>query len=542
MMPPDGRLARSVDVGLGCALALAAVWLRVEYVRHAGALWRDEIDSVNVAARATLGDVLAHQQLDSFPVAWVSALHGWIASGFGAGDASVRRFGGMIGVLTVGIVWWCGRRIAGRVPLVSLLLLGASASMVVYGSEVRGYGLATIAILCSLAATCTYVTQPGTGTFLVAGLAAVLATQTSYANPFLLVATAAAGAAVAILRREWLSIAGLTVIGLAAVASLGIEARAMASTARDTIIDQGDYPLAARIAMFRDSLAPGVRLLAWTWAAAALAGTAGWVVAWLRPMDREERERALFAAVTATASVACTCAYLLLLVRVSTQHWYYLTLMAVLATSFEVGIVALARRLPYGAFARAALVAGVALALAGGSGTAAMVRLRMTNVDAVAVTIAKDARPDDLVVVLPWYVGTTFGRYWRGTAPWIAFPDVHFTDTARPHGQVAERMTRGEDGVRPELERIETTLRAGGRVWIVGLPLLPPKDRPVEPLPPAPSGPEGWASGPYLEGWALRLGALLRTGVRDVWKIPPPDVGRVNEHENLPIVLLEGWR
>jgi hypothetical protein len=40
----------------------------------------------------------------------------------------------------------------------------------------------------------------------------------------------------------------------------------------------------------------------------------------------------------------------------------------------------------------------------------------------------------------------------------------------------------------------------------------------------------------------MRLGALLRSNVRDVWKIPPPDVGPVNEHENMPIVLLEGWR
>src|SRR3954469_2010857 len=186
MMPPDGRLARSVDLGLGCALALAAVWLRVEYVRHAGPLWRDEIDSVNVAARATLGDVLAHQQLDSFPIGWVTALHAWLASGYAASEA--RWLGGLVGIATVAVAWWAGRRVTGRVPLVALVLLGASPSMVVYGSEVRGYGLATIAILCALTATWTYVTQPGAMTFIVAGVAAVFATQTSYANPFLLVA------------------------------------------------------------------------------------------------------------------------------------------------------------------------------------------------------------------------------------------------------------------------------------------------------------------------------------------------------------------
>jgi hypothetical protein len=166
----------------------------------------------------------------------------------------------------------------------------------------------------------------------------------------------------------------------------------------------------------------------------------------------------------------------------------------------------------------------------------------MTNVDLIARAIERDGRPDDLVVVLPWYCGTTFSRYYRGDAPWIAFPDVHFTESERPHGQVAARMALGDAGVRPELARIEGTLRAGGRVWVVGQPRLPPLGAPLPSLPPAPSGPDGWASGPYLEGWASQLGALMRAGVRDVWKIQLPDPGPVNSHENLPLVLLEGWR
>jgi len=85
----------------------------------------------------------------------------------------------------------------------------------------------------------------------------------------------------------------------------------------------------------------------------------------------------------------------------------------------------------------------------------------MTNLISWQRSIEADGRDDDLVVVLPWYCATTFARYYRGAAPWIAFPDVHFTESARPHRQVAERMTRGEAGVRPELDRIERTLRAG---------------------------------------------------------------------------------
>jgi hypothetical protein len=535
-MPPTDSPRRSA-VWLGLLVVLGAAVLRVDYLRHAGPLWRDEIDSMNVAAQPSLAAVLAHAHLDSFPIAWVTLLHGWIASGLGDGDEGVRRLGLVIGLATLAAVWWSGWRLAGRVPLTSLVLLGASPTMVVYGSEVRGYGLGALAAVACMAVMWDFVTRPGRGTFVAALLAAVLTVQTNYANAFLLVAICAGAAAVAVSDRAWARVGAVAAIGTLAGLSLAIDAAGIVHAARDTVIDQGDYSLAARFAVFRESLAPGLPLLAVLWPVAAVLAGVGWVLA-----RGDDRARALFAATTVVVTIASFAAYLGLVARVSTQYWYYLSPMAVLATAWETGIAALARRYRAVGVGEAAVVAVVATVLVVTGDAAAMARVRMTNLDLVARSIEADLKADDLVVVLPWYCGTSFGRYYRGTAPWIAFPDVHFTESARPHAQVAERMTRGDAGVAPELERIEHALRAGGRVWIVGQPLLPPLGQGPPSLPPAPSGPEGWASGPYLEGWAFRLGALMRAGVRDVWRIPVPDPGPVNVHEDLPLVLLDGWK
>ena len=80
----------------------------------------DEIDSVIVASLPSLGDVLAHRHLDSFPVAWVALLHGWIAAGFGSTDEAVPTIGIMIGIATIPAIWWNGWRLTDSRTLVGL--------------------------------------------------------------------------------------------------------------------------------------------------------------------------------------------------------------------------------------------------------------------------------------------------------------------------------------------------------------------------------------------------------------------------------------
>jgi hypothetical protein len=110
------------------------------------------------------------------------------------------------------------------------------------------------------------------------------------------------------------------------------------------------------------------------------------------------------------------------------------------------------------------------------------------------------------------------------------------------HLEIRDRMERGAEGVAGELARVEQVLRAGGTVWVVGEPMSPPPGQPAPILPPAPTGPQGWRAGPYLDMWELQLGALLRAHAASVERVPLPDVGQVNAWENVPLYRASGWR
>jgi hypothetical protein len=115
------------------------------------------------------------------------------------------------------------------------------------------------------------------------------------------------------------------------------------------------------------------------------------------------------------------------------------------------------------------------------------VAVRMTNVDLIADAIATNAAPDDLVVVFPWVCGITFQRYYQGETPWITWPDFE-EHVVHSHDRVAEKMKLGEAAIRPELGRVEETLRRGNAVWIAGRLVAPDAGRSPPPLPPAPTG------------------------------------------------------
>jgi len=529
--------ARGQTMLLGLAFTLGLVWLHVAYLGNAGALWRDEVNSVNVASMPSWGAVFAHGHLDSFPLAWVTVLHAWIAAGLGETDAELRRLGFVIGLGTLATLWWTARRLGLAAPLVGLLLLGMSPSVIVYGDQVRGYGLGTLTIIWAVGAIWAFVQLPTRRTFLVAQLAAIGAVQSYYANAFLLLAVCAGAGAVCVRRRAWPRLGAVGVLGAVAAASLAINWVGITYAARVSQIELENPGLGWRVEVFRHALAPDVPALSVAWGIAAALAIIGCVLTLLGRRETPGHDGSLFALVMVAVGLASFAWYLQYLARVPTQYWYYLSLMALIALACELGIEALALHHRWGYGLRVLAVTMAALLAA--PAVARNVPLQMTNVDALADQVEKLAQPDDLVVVLPWYCGITFARYYDGPASWMtlpAFEDHRF----HVHTEVKERMTRGERAITAELGRIESTLRAGARVWIVGTPLPPPATGPV-PLAPAPAGPEGWHVGPYLEGWAMQLGALLEDHADKVGKIDMVTSGPMNRWERLELFGVEGW-
>ena len=169
------------------------------------------------------------------------------------------------------------------------------------------------------------------------------------------------------------------------------------------------------------------------------------------------------------------------------------------------------------------------------------VQVRATNVDLAAVTIAKEAAPGDYVVLAPWPYGVPFHYYYKGRAPWTTLPPLADNSIHR-YDLMKAAIEHPADAVRPVFERIEATLRAGGKVWVVGeLNATEPGHQPLIPAP-APDPRFGWDEASYMIAWERLLGDYLQTHALGAQAMNPSENYRVSGLETMGIYRVEGWR
>ena len=221
--------------------------------------------------------------------------------------------------------------------------------------------------------------------------------------------------------------------------------------------------------------------------------------------------------------------FFLKLASLPTQPWYYLSLMGFVAVSLD-AIFSQVRQ------ARAlVLVSAILLTAVSHQAAMPMVEKRQTNVALLAAFIASEARPDDLIIVNNWYVGVTFQRYYHGSTPWLTLPPLSDHSVHR-YDLMKEEMQKAAP-IQPVLEKAETALRSGNRVWLLGRIPLDGEAPPV--LQPAPNNPWGWLDFPYTQIWAAQLGQFLTqhaTGAQ-----PGQPMTDVNPIENVEMVAVGGW-
>ena len=524
----------------GAALAALGVLavLHVSFLLHAGALWRDEVNSVNLAS-LPLGEFWANLQFDSFPVVWFGVLRAWIAVGAGSTDLALRVLGLLLGLSVLGLLWWNARRLGATVPLFSFAFLGFNAAVISYGDSVRANGLGMLTGLLAFGLIWEVVERPDLRRVLAAAAAALLSVHCVFYNALFLLAACAGGAAVALRRRAWKTIALLFVIGLPAALSLLLYRVTIRNENVWNAILKLPIDLAWIWTKFLDATETTGALAPWLWVAFVLA-SAGIVVAVLvrrgDPPSEKQRDAVLFCGV---ALVLGTAAYLAFLLELSyvMQPWYFLTLMALVATCLD-GILLVppcaerVRILRLGA-----AVAVLALALPGAWGS---VRVRKTNMDLVAATLAASAARGDLIVVTPWQYGITFDRYYRGAAEWTTVPPVASHKVHRY--DLLKQAMMSPDAMRPVLERIESALRSGHRVFWIGGLSVPAAGQGAPVLPPAPQGPWGWRETPHYQGWGMQAGYLFRKHALRARAVPVPVGQPVSFYENLQVSVIEGWR
>ena len=517
-------------------LLLLLIVVRIHAVSHAGALWRDEVHSLELAK-----DPAQPAWLDSFPSLWIWIVRAVLVPAGDLSDFQCRLFGFIAGLLVVAAAWWAPR-VQGATGWVCLALLCLHPVVIVFGGEFRAYGLAMACQLLLFGVMARIaIGTPARKHWIALPIASLLAVHISYTNSFMLLAVSAGAGIVLLTQRRWRALAGIGASGLVAAATMIPYALyVVPHVSSVAIVVRGEYSQWFYAGKFATALgAAGVAGVVWVVLPVALVLIC--VVRLVRGradarLDASRRE-VLFALTTLLVGTIGFFAYLHFL-SILTQVWYYMPLMTLWAFCCDVMLGALG--VPTGRAARIRLAVVVGVIAVPLVAVWANTGVRLTNVDLAARIVNGRAQPGDLVVVIPWYVGLSFARYYDGKAARMNFPDIQ-RGKWQEDRDLLERMKQ-ERPIDADLRRMEETLRTGGRIWLVGrLPTLKEGEVPGE-LPPAPHSPYGWNADAYTTIWHRNAAYTLKRRATSVEAIDVPLPWPVQHLELVSVSSFAGWR
>ncbi len=510
---------------LAVAATVAVLALHFYFLTHVGGLWRDEVNSLNLAQGELKN--LSH---DSFPVLFPLLLRGWSEIGLAQSDFCVRGLGVLLGLGLTGVFWlaaWWTRRAP---PLWSLALVALNAWVIYYAASLRAYGLGSAMIALCAAAAWRFVANPGRKNWLLFALTATLSVQTLFQNS-VLVAGICAGACVVVCRQgKFKLLLAIFLAGLAAAISLLPYLHNFTSMAQSASPLRLDFDRVIALNDLDTLLAYPLPMFAWVWAALV-----GYVL--LRTvigifMKRGD-DRFLFSAVTMTVG-AVTFWIFLRLANFPVQPWYFLPPVALAAVCLDATLPC-----PAGKFRAPFFGTLASLVVVSAMFATQILNMRFTNVDLAAKRISAVAHKKDFVVVTPWQVGITFAHYFNGVCDWTTVPPM--ADHTTHRFDLIQLQMADTNAMQPVLEHIAATLRAGGAVWVVGgINEVSDTNFPASPLPP-PLRVSGWNETPYRITWNNQLGWLLHrstTNIEDFKRLTSQDIG---DNEQITLEKVTGW-
>jgi hypothetical protein len=513
--------------GLVTAAALAlSLWSAV----RADAFFRDEVNSLNVASSASLAKLWRGLEFESAPALWLLLLRGWLFAFGGESDASLRVFALLGGLTLPAALWFAARRLGGTVPLAGLALVAVNPVVIRWATSLRAWGLGAALAVVALVWLHEATRAPSFRRIAAACGFALLSVHCVYQNAVLLAAAIAGAGVVAAAERRWRRAAVPFAVGALAALSLFVYLPTLRRIASWNMLNQRPIDLGVLAGRAAASLAASGDLVLACWLVVSLAALAASAWAWWR----RRSELALFASVSAVAAVVGLALFLLRLGYL-TQPWYYVGLGALVAVCAD---TALAASLSPRAGGRVRVA--VALLVLGAGLPAAWRALgeRQTNVDAVARHLAKEAQPADLIVVNPWLLAISLGRYYHGAAELTTIPPLEDLSVHR-FDLVKREMERGAY-MGPLIARAGRALRAGGRIWVVG-GLRAPQSHRMPPTPGRPPLPDtGWSMDPYQAAWTLQFSGFLSRHATEVQPVPVEVAA--GPYESLVLYVASGWR
>ena len=518
----------------------AAVALQTVNFRHAGGLWRDEAAAVNLAQMPSWSAIWANLEHESFPLLITVVIRAWSAVGFGDTDAGLRLLGLLISLGVVAALWSAAWQFTKRPPVLMLLLVALSPVIIRWGGSLRAYGLGVLLIVLAIAAMWRLLERgAGWKSFAFATACSVLAVHALYQNALVVLAMCLAAAGLAVARRDWKLTAAIACVGAATALSLtpylGVIRRASEwNVATQVAIDFG------RIwTVFHRALAASGSWMPWVWATlAAVALVLAAIDIWNRNLNDRRYAAALPVFLISTCIITGV-AYLVFLkvTKFPTEEWYYLLWIAVFALGVDVVIAHAARAgrarplRPLVALIAVAFLFPVVLQA---------VKVRATNVDYVAARLNALVATGDVVLVHPWFCVVSLARYYDGKGELVTLPPV--ADQRLQRLDLFKAQIANEGAIDPVLAKLETTLRGGGSVWLIGHFQFSNPPQPAPSLPRAGEGPEGWRGAPYMAAYGMQVAYFLQMHALQSTRIDVPVDQPVHSFEDLPVRSVSGWR
>jgi hypothetical protein len=517
---------------------------------YAGPLWRDEVNTINVAQMPSLPEFWHSLSFESFPPLWPLLLRGAGWLGLANNDASIRILGLYVGLAFLGALWLSARWIGCRAPSLSLALLGSLPAFIFIIGANRAYGLASCLLVLSFGMIWRVLEFPSRGRVLLAGITCFLFVHCVYYDAVFLAAMLAGGALVALRRRHWNLLASLVGIGGVSAVSLVIYLPVIRRGSVSVPMMQWPYfnlatlwsrlgnAVTARASGEQGPNGPEI----WLWLALLVAGS---LVAFgmLRtgahqssnpaaPSETRGRNQADLALFCVTSLLLGTFGLLAFLawMHLWTQSWYYVEMLCLCALSLDGLLGANWPALRFWGLLRIGFMAAVMAWNAKPAWTEA--HTRRSDMDLIAAVITKNAIAGDLIVVNSIWEGITFNRYYHGSVPWETIPPV---DSHLVHrGDLLFQKMKQSEPMVPVLREITNTLHSGHSVWLVGSMSA------TRPNPSPPNQPAAWY-GTYVLYWNAQVSALLLDHALHEDILDPPTGGPVCCLENLPLIRFSGY-
>ncbi len=517
------------------AVLLSATVLFVFFVRatHAGGLWRDECDSVELARLPTFADLLHNLKFTSFPILFPTTIR-IFTNLFGTSDATLRCFGFLVGLALLTVAWFNAQTSQRNVPLILPALAGLNITFLTDGTWIRGYGLGSVLLILAFGLTARFVARPTIIRLVAMLLCDIACMQSLYFTAALVPALLLAAFAVCVFRRQTKWALALCVVAAICAISYVPQFQTYREIKAWTILLR--YPTTPQLIWHEFLVACGepVPVMAIVWLSIALLSIFGALVFLIRRTERNDLGALPFGLLTIVIA-AVTYFTFLAITHTAPQTRYHLAFLCLLAAALELIVAALCR-FQFVRIARLVLV----VALAGILPFILWPRItqRETTVDLLAKNLQRYAGADDLIIVNPWFLGPSFSWYYHGQTRWMTLPEL--TEKRIHRYDLIKAKMEETDAISDVKSAISKTLQSGNRVWLLGGAQPTEETGPLS-LAPAPDPVFGWSSQAYTYAWSMQIGAFVQQHVIDGEVVLSPSKG-VSINENIPLVIGRGWR